>query len=381
MLALASVAGALAAPARADVLRVPEDHSTIQAALDAAASWDAVLVAPGTWRESLVLSGKTLTLASHFLVSGDPALIAATVIDGGGQSAVHVAADAGPATTLVGLTLRGGPGGDGISARGRFALLDSRVVGSRDGIDYESGSGGLVQRCLFQGNADDGIDLDGSVALRIEESVIAGNGNDGIEIRFHRHDAAPLEIAIVGNRIARNRGDGIQLIGGEGPTQRILRIEGNVIEANGMAGLGMTCCMQTREDFQGAPLPERVLLVGNTFLRNDHGASGGANLVALNNLFVGTQRIALKRAAGRSIAAHNLFFANGFDHFESYVDPRTTWLADPRLDTEGRPAPGSPALDAGAAVFDWRGERVLDLPPAAWRGSAPDLGAFEAGDP
>ena len=52
--------------------------------------------------------------------------------------------------------------------------------------------------------------------------------------------------------------------------------------------------------------------------------------------------------------------------------------ADPLLDAEYQLQPGSPAIEAGTAHFEWNGEIVLDLPAGAFSGSAPDLGAYEA---
>ena len=52
-------------------IQVPADHARIQQAIDVAADGDTVLVAPGTYRESLQLKGKQITLASRFLVTSD----------------------------------------------------------------------------------------------------------------------------------------------------------------------------------------------------------------------------------------------------------------------------------------------------------------------
>ena len=70
-----------------------------------------------------------------------------------------------------------------------------------DGIDYESGSGGLVRNCTFEQNSDDGIDLDDDVSVVIEHSEIRNNGNDGIEVRLHDYSGPELTVVIRNNRI------------------------------------------------------------------------------------------------------------------------------------------------------------------------------------
>jgi hypothetical protein len=367
---------AIATPAPA-FLEVPGTYPTIQEAIDAAGDGEVVLVAPGIYTERLRIAEKAILLASHQLTSGDPAFIEETVIDGGGGLyAVEIADSVGPGTAIRGFTIRNAR--DGVKAWGRFDLLNSRVTASHDGIDYEEGSGGLVRRCRLEGNSDDGIDLDDEVAVVIEQSAVRGNGGDGIEVRLHDYTGPELAIVIRDNLISGNGGDGIQLIGDEAPSSRIFHIERNLFLNNAMAGIGMMCCMDSQEDFQGASLAERIYLYHNTFVGNDHGVTGGDNVIALNNIFAGTKRVALKHIRGRSIAAHNLFFANGTDFVDSNADRATSIGADPLLDGDHRPSWRSQAIDAGTAFFEWNSEVVLNRGPGEYSGFAPDLGAFEA---
>lgn len=357
------------------IVHVPGDAATIQAGVDLAAGGDLVLIAPGRYEENVRLEGKAVSLASHYLTTGDPVFIEGTVIDGGGDAVITVASSAGEGTRVVGLTIQNGK--DGISASSPLLIYHNRFIGNKDGIDYEAG-GGSCRWNVFDGQKDDAIDLDGPTAAVIEDNLIRNSRDDGIEVRLHRYAGPVLDIVIRRNTITDSGEDGIQLIDYPDVSDRVFHIERNLIVNSAQVGLGLMDDGVTTEDLRAASIPERIYLFHNTFLGNDYAVTGGDNVIALNNILANTTRTALLRVDGDSIAAHNLFWGNGTDYENAAVDGASTMVADPLLDARGRPLPGSPAVDAGAASFTWLGEPVFRLPPAAYCGPAPDIGAYEA---
>ena len=127
---------ASARPAIADTLNVPGDYATIQAAIDAATSGDEIVVAPGTYNETINLLGKAIIVRS----SGGADV---TMIDGQGSgSVVTCDSDEGADTVLEGFTITGGAGTDLFS--------DGRTWG---GGMLNKGSSPTVSACIFVANS------------------------------------------------------------------------------------------------------------------------------------------------------------------------------------------------------------------------------------
>lgn len=370
-------------PGKRRVLQVPRDHKLIQQAINAANNGDTVLVSPGVYREQLRLAGKQITLASRFLVSRDKKDIQRTVLDasisrGGkiirGNTPITVAADAGAGTRIVGFTIRNGD--DGIICFAKIEISHNHFINNGDAIDYESG-GGICRANTFDKNRDDAVDLDGASEAVIEDNMILNSRDDGIEIRLHGYSGKMLNIVIRHNRIIGSGEDGIQIIDYPDVSNRIIRIERNVIAQTKMAALGCMANGKTGENYEAADIPERIEVINNTLIDNHYGITGGDSLFAFNNVITGTEKIALKRVDGKSVLAFNLLWDNTVDNEGSRLVKKSTIKKNPGIDDKYRLLGNSPCIDAGTSLYRQGQAVLLKIPRASFSGKAPDLGAFE----
>ncbi|MDF1572868.1 MAG: T9SS type A sorting domain-containing protein [Bacteroidales bacterium] len=134
------------------VINVPSEQPAIQAAINAASEGDTVLVEEGIYYENINFRGKAITVGSKFIINGDEAHIAQTVIDGSqplqADSASVVTFNSGEDTTSVlkGLTLTGGGG-------------TKAIVNLGENVDFCGGGG------IYMGEAGG----------KIEDNIIIGN--------------------------------------------------------------------------------------------------------------------------------------------------------------------------------------------------------------
>src|SRR5690606_34569954 len=162
---LAAASAALASPALAETLRVPDDHSTIQAAIDAAEESDLVLVEPGRYTENLVLrSGVDVVgreTARTLIAPDDPSLPTVTIEDVTGTRFSN------------------------------FTLIDSEIA-----VSVRRSTGVDIANVVFDRASEIGLDVDGSsveavnnvffenavaivratAAVEIVNNIFAGNG-------------------------------------------------------------------------------------------------------------------------------------------------------------------------------------------------------------
>lgn len=173
---------------------VPDDYETIQEAIDAAQSGDTVLVAPGQYVENIDFSGKNLTIASMYLITGDETYIDSTIIEGGrnGSSTITFSGNETEEAIITGFTIRNGRAGVGggiflseASPQIRHCIITENISNLCGGGIYCWLSSPLIINCTISANS---AESGGAVYCENESnpiivnSIIYNNGAD--EIHF-----------------------------------------------------------------------------------------------------------------------------------------------------------------------------------------------------
>ncbi len=212
-----------AAPASAKTIEVPDDHATIQAAIDAAQPGDTIEVDHGTYAERIVvpaalaglkIEGSSRTVLEDLILLDTPVIrieapgveienvTVRHVLGLGTRSAIEVAA---PDVTLRELALFS-IDGDAIESSGadRLRLDEIEFVGVDGFATSLSGDDVVVTDCEVRG-ADSGIEVTGARAS-VEENDV--HCRFGTGVRVDGDDASVRE-----NTIECRYGDGIEVDG------------------------------------------------------------------------------------------------------------------------------------------------------------------------
>jgi hypothetical protein len=390
-----------------DLLIVPDEFATIQEAINAAEPGDIIQVRTGTYTENLLLD-KAVSLTAETFDQVNPANNRTIINGGAGTATITIPPNLTQMPSIRGFVVQGG--NTGIQASSAFIAEFNFFHSSVIAVNYQWGSGGSNRNNVYFKSTDDAIHLDNIYRpLLIENNRIMYAGDDGIEVNLQDQPSppGPMDVNIWNNMIIGSREDGIQFIdfpGDPQDTNRRFMIVGNLIANSLKAGIGLMPNANTVEDYSGADTVEAIRVFNNTFYGNNHGISGGDNLVAFNNIIANSQGYGVWRVQGNpesnSVVAYTLFHNNTRDADESTLGAGILTGQDPLFVAAPSPGPdgawetvdddfsglllqgNSPAIDRGVAQYvTVSGEPVPSNPITGFIGAAPDLGWREFGSP
>lgn len=268
----------LAAQTAPAVIQVPADYPTMQLAINAAAGGDTILVAPGTYAESILIDGKDLTILS----SGGPIV---TTIDGSAlPMSVVIFQSSGllPDCTMEGFTITGGDSviGGGVLSDVNLTLTNCILTNNK--ADYGGGLGAIgidstnvIQDCTFLDNEaifeGGGLYLDGSANAEdftltgtLFRDNLAANGG-GAYLHRTTGNILVARCTFFDNE-AFNYGGALRQAGGNGPIGTTRQVRDCVFAKNQAGTLGGAIYNDHADD----------VLINNTFYANEAGLRGGA---------------------------------------------------------------------------------------------------------
>ena len=235
-------------------IKVPADHSTIQAAINAAAPGDTIEVAPGTYVENLNFLGKAIRVTS---VEGQGPQV--TIIDGNQNGSVVVfSSGEGLQSVLNGFTIRNGNAtgsalrGGGIRIENSSPTISGNIITGNIAGDGGGGISSSFGSPLIQGNI---------ITQNHQRTGWSGGiGGGGVSIGG-ASSAQLLNNAIYGNSWTTANGGGVSLFAAGTPTLR-----NNLITGNTAGSQGGGISMLNRSD---------ALILQNIVAGNSASAGGG----------------------------------------------------------------------------------------------------------
>ena len=327
---------------------VPDDHSTIQEAIDAAGNGDGILIRPGVYEERIQSGGKDLTLlglgaAEEVVLDGD-------------YGGTVVSVEAEDSLTLARLTIVNGLAqeGGGIHAEDA-ALLELHDVVLADNEAYQTGGGLhlLDTPCTAA-----------FVAFRNNQAVEGGG-------LFAMGEDVTVQHSLFVANNATDRGGAIGIDNASGGV--IYHLTHNVYQDN-VAGYGAAI---SQDSFGNQVFVLHSALVGNvgdSVLHSGDARTFVMNTLILNNPVTWVFQGVLDRS--RQMPFNSLVYDNGgvlwYDEadlgsLEPFVtdDPIVRYSDDGNPDNDDFAAvPGSPMLDAGFPDWLDANETPSDIGPS-----------------
>jgi hypothetical protein len=355
----------------------PQDCSyvSIQAAIDASPASGTVVVGPGYYRERINFRGKALTLKSSD--PADPAVVAGTIIDGGGiGSTVSIVSGEGRGAILEGITVTNG---SGTSQQGRSWGGGILIVNSTP----------VIRNCVIKGNRADmggGISITAGVVpplvenCRIEDNTATVDGGGLFSM------AAEIRGCLFVRNVANYSGGGAFCLGNTSLDS--CRFEGNTAKSNGGGVFleGMT----TGGHLDASIMDNNTAGLFGGGLAVKECSPAVTNCLVTNNKAFGGGGVAVFGERAKPLLVNCTITSNtagdGGGLFSRYAHPAAlntvVWGND-----STRPNSGEVGLEGGTLTADhcdirggWEGPGIIDADPN-FSGKEPQPHGLASGSP
>ena len=201
-------------------LRVPEDHPTIQSAINFAVPGDIVIVQPGVYKENINFEGKNVTVCSKFQNTQDISYITSTIIDGKNSgSVINFENEETEVAELIGFTIQNGSGnahrGGGVFIYNASPTIKDVIIKDNEAENFGGGfylynSNSLIENVKIENNSSlgtkhgygGGIYLSNSNPILKTIEIINNRANEfGGGVYIYNSNPELTKCVIAGNEV------------------------------------------------------------------------------------------------------------------------------------------------------------------------------------
>ena len=190
----------------AEIIKVPEQFSEIQDAIEYSSNGDTVLVYPGTYNEKIWFKGKEILVGSLFITTNNPAYKDSTVIQYSGNNCYVVSFTWGETnlSRLVGFTLTENSGYTNIiNCNHSSPTIENNIInnGRRWSIRCDNNSSPIIKQNVFNKTSSSSPSFS-SIRIWDSEAIIYENifnGPDNYYLSFNAIEIVNSEIISVSN--------------------------------------------------------------------------------------------------------------------------------------------------------------------------------------